>query len=123
MVVKKLLALLLTRLSAVGTVYTASWTATSTNANNVRVTNKITLPKGTYMFVLKCPVCSQEAALAFTVNPFGTTNGGMFARGQSVVTTVQTLSQLTEVYAETAMSQATTYTYTERAYLTAVRIA
>lgn len=116
--IKKLLVKVLNRIQPIGNTYTASWTATSSNANNQRVTDSITLPAGTYILSLKIPACSQESPLAFAVHPIG-----MYAKGQSITTTIVTLSAQTTIYGVTNMSQSTSYTYTERGYLKAVRIA
>lgn len=121
--IKKLLAEVLKRIQPIGNTYTASWTATSSNANNQRVTDSITLPTGTYILSLKIPVCSQESTLAFSVDPIGMSAGGIYAKGQTIITSVATLSAQTTIYGVTNMSHSTSYTYTERGYLKAVRIA
>ena len=125
--IKKLLVKVLNRIQPIGNTYTASWTATSSNANNVRVTNTLTLPAGTYLFFLKVPVCNQST-LYFQVWS-GTddnnyiTAGNVSGAGQSVFSCVATYSQTTTVYGRTNFSMATTYSYLERGYLKAVRIA
>ena len=106
----------------IGQVYTASWTATSSNANMQRVSDTITLPAGTYIFNVKIPVVSQNS-VAFCVEPFGIDVGGWFGAGQVVQTYIYTVSQPTTCYIATSMSSATNYTYIERGYLKAIRIA
>lgn len=110
------------KLNGIGTVYTASWTATSSNANDQRVSNTITIPAGTYIFSVKIPICSQNT-LAFQVLPFGLSCGGWFGAGQVVQNYIYKVTQTTTCYIATSMSQATNYTYIDRGYLKAVRIA
>lgn len=112
----------------VGTVYTAAWTATSSAANNTQVTESLNLPAGIYIFSLKAPVCSQ-ASVYFGIYPFGLENSSSFtgvggtSSGQTIVTSIGILTQPATVYAQTNMSTSTTYTYIERGYLKAIRIA
>ena len=120
--VKEWISKVTNKLNGIGTTYTASWTATSSNGNNQRVTASLTLPAGTYIFSIKCPVVSQNT-VAFSIVPIGLQTGGWFGAGQVVTTTIYTLAEPTTVYVATDMSQATNYTYTERGYLKAVRIA
>lgn len=120
--IKKLIAKILDRLSNTGKIYTASWTATSTNGNVQRCTNSLTLPAGTYIFSVKIPVCSQNK-LAFSVMPMDLTVGGWYGNGQVVQTYIWTLTQTTTCYVATSMSNQTNYTYRERGYFRAVRIA
>ena len=109
--------------SVTGTIYTASWTATSSSATNARMTDTLTLPAGTYIGFIKCPVADQTT-LAFTIEPIGLAAGGMLVGGgQGVLSAPFTLSATTTVYVATSMSFTTTYTYIERGYLKVVRIA
>lgn len=120
--VKELISKVTNKLNAIGTTYTASWTATSTSANLARVTSDLTLPKGTYLFTLKAPACSPTSGLYFGLAPFGLEFTSQFL-SQGVCTTIGTLSSTTTIYGTTNMSQSTNYTYIERGYLKAVRIA
>ena len=56
-------------LSNLGTFYTYSWTAGSSNAYGAQLTSKITLPKGNYILFGVTPVLSvTECAIALTSN-------------------------------------------------------
>ena len=56
-------------LSQLGTFYTYSWTANSSNAYGAQLTQKITLPKGNYILFGVTPVLSvTECAIALTSN-------------------------------------------------------
>lgn len=120
--IKKLLAKILDRLSNTGEIYTASWIATRTNGGGQRCTNYLTLSPGTYIFSIKLPVCSQNT-LAFCVFPMNLPVGGWFGNGQVVQTYIWTLTETTTCYVGTSMSAETNYTYIDRGYLKAVRIA
>lgn len=123
---KQILSKILNRLLYTGEVYTASWIATESSANNVRVTDRLTLPAGTYILFLKVPVCSQSN-LFFQIwsgaDANYTTSGNISGAGQSVFSCVATYIETTIIYGRTNFSAETTYTYLERGYLKAVRIA
>ena len=123
--VKKLIAKITERLSYTGKTYSVGWTATRTNSNNARVTGDLKLPKGTYVCFLKVPIASQNT-LYFEIYTGSANNqyaGNISGAGQSVFSCILELSQETTVYGITNMSMDTTYTYTERGYLKAIRIA
>lgn len=104
---------------AIGTFYSASWSATSTSASNARLTNSLTLPAGVYVVTLNLPNTSTNVYAE--LYPISNHYGQAPALG-SLTWVVQLASQTT-VYARTAMSTSCSYTYTERGRLTAVRIA
>lgn len=87
-----------------------------------RCTNYLTLSPGTYIFSIKLPVCSQNT-LAFCVFSMDLPVGGWFGNGQVVQTYIWTLTETTTCYVGTSMSAETNYTYIDRGYLKAVRIA
>lgn len=99
--------------------YTASWIATSSAANNVKLTGSLILPAGTYVVVANLPNTSTWMA----VQLYGVAN--YYGHGQALQngTWIITLTQETEIYLRTASSTSCTYSYTERGRLTAVRIA
>lgn len=120
--VKKLISKISQRLNAIGTTYTASWAATSTSGTGNRVTNNIVLPAGTYAVSLRIPIASQSAALYFGLSVDSIKYGASYMN-QGIGTYIVTLTQETTIYGVTGMSNPTNYSYTERGYLKAVRIA
>ena len=64
----------------IGTIYTASWQATSSAANSVILTETLTLPKGTYVVVASLPPTNGSTTMAFglydTVHGFGDSTSG-----------------------------------------------
>ena len=104
----------------VGETYTADWTATSSNANNVQVTNSLTLDAGTYLISVKSPVCSQDSCF-FGLYPFGLTYSSIFFN-QDIRTYTISVTQSTTIFVVTNMSTATNYSYIDRGYLKASRL-
>lgn len=103
-----------------GETYTASWTATSTNANGARVTNSLTLDAGTYLITIKTPVLSHDNCY-FGLNSFSLVTSSKYS-SQDVRNQVLVLTQRTTFYVATDMSLATNYSYIERGYLKARRM-
>lgn len=120
--VKKLISKISQRLNAIGTTYTASWTATSTSGGSARVTNSITLPAGTYIVSLRMPIASQSTALYFGLSINSIKYGATYAN-QGIASFIVTLTQEAAIYGVAGMSNSTNYSYIERGYLSAVRIA
>ena len=104
----------------VGETYTADWTATSSNANNVQVTDSLTLDAGTYLISVKSPVCSQDSCF-FGLYPFGLTYSSIFFN-QDIRTYTISVTQSTTIFVVTNMSTATNYSYIDRGYLKASRL-
>lgn len=125
---KQLVAKILTRFTLVGTEYVAYWSASSSNQNNQRVTDSLTLPAGTYFMFFKAPMCSQSA-LFFQIYYDGAddyhypTASAVPGQGQSTFACLVKLDSQKTVYARTNFSTQTTYTYLERGWIRAVRIA
>lgn len=105
------------KLHAIGTVYTASWTATSSSAANTQLTGSISLPAGTYIVVLVSPVLSAQCAIGFA----GIT--AVFGQNGDSKTSILTVTTTTTVLARSGQSASVNFTYTERGFLKAVRIA
>ena len=108
----------------IGQVYSTGWTATRTSSLDARVTGDLRLPKGTYICFLKVPVASQTVLFFEVFAGSANTNhaGNVSGAGQGVFSCIVELSQDTTVYGVAKMSTDTTYTYTERGYLKALRI-
>ena len=105
----------------VGDYYEAAWTATSSSANNTRLTNSFTLPAGTYLIWAKLPFISTStffAGLSFNSTGYGT---GQLANQQSATWVVQLGSQTT-MHLVATQSAACTFSYLERGGLYAVRL-
>lgn len=99
--------------------YTASWVATSSAANNVKLTDSLILPAGTYVVVANLPNTSTWMAVQLYGVDSYYGHGQMLQHGTWIIT----LTQETEIYLRTASSVSCTYSYTNRGRLTAVRIA
>lgn len=102
-----------------GAIYTAPWTATSSNASNTRVTGTVTIPAGTYVILLKIPECSQTNALAFGPD-YG--DSQIFAKSQSTGVYFASFNSSHDLYAVCGMSQPTNYSYIDRGSIKAIRI-
>lgn len=106
----------------IGTTYKAAWTATSSSATSTKVTASLTLPAGVYIITIKTPVMSSiDLPLGLNISS-GQDDISCF-RSQDMRTFVKTLTTATTIYVDTAFSTSVTYTYTERGYLKATRIA
>ena len=110
-----------------GQYYAAAWTATSTNSNGARLTDDITLPKGTYILSAKVPVVTSGTFPGVVLKQSGGTdleNGSLAALGsQMEASFIVKLSAQKTVYMAVAGSAACSYSYLERGWLRAVRIA
>ena len=112
---KKLLTKILTRIKAIGTVYTAAWTAASNSASSTVLTGSINLPAGTYLLVVIAPTMSSELVTILTGHYLH-----LSSLGSAV--TVFTTSGATATL-RSAQSSSVTFSNIERGSLTAIRIA
>ena len=99
-----------------GAIYSASWKATSSSANNTQLTNDITIPAGTYILILLGPIGSVD----YSVGLAGKYKQ-MIKSGDAFVIPY-TCNQTVSFHASSAQSAAVTFSYTERGSLTAVQI-
>lgn len=112
-----------------GGVQTASWTANSSSANNVKVTDSLHLVPGTYVITLKYPAVSANlwTTLFYSRDGGSSTLLDSFTVSQGIScsshTYVINIPFELDVWAETATSTAITYTYKERGGLRAIQIA
>ena len=119
----KILSFIADRLSAIGTAYTAAWTASRTDQFSQAVTGQIVLPAGTYVIQLKVPVYTDTTKKYW----FGVRNLSQsaleFSNHDSRTYIAQFTSQTT-VCGETQQSGATSFAsaYLNRGYLKALRI-
>lgn len=109
-----------------GTVLTATWIASSTSATGIKVTNSITLPKGTYLVVARTPYISTGNPLlglrktgSEDLAQLMSGTQGQYAQG---VFTVQSSGD-ESVALYTSSSFSVTYDALARGSLTAIRIA
>lgn len=121
----RILAFIADRLSAIGTIYTASWTASSTSSITA-VTGALTIPKGIYIAVVATPYIQSGNALVglrkntvadMTRLLYG--SQGSYAQGTYVINATE--QQTLRVYSESYL--ATSYAATERGGLKIIRIA
>lgn len=112
-----------------GGVQTASWTANSSSANNVKLTDSLHLVPGTYVITLKYPAVSANlyTTLFYSRNGGSSTLLDSFTVSQGIScsshTYVVNIPFELDLWAETATSTAITYTYKERGGLRAIQIA
>lgn len=114
---KRLLTKVLTYLNAIGTVYTAAWIATESHANSTPLTEYVVIPPGTYVIALTAPNMSGSMA----ISGIGIT-GTLVANG-STLTSIIKISSTGYFRALSAQSASVTFSYIERGFLRAVRIA
>ncbi len=111
-----------------GGVQTASWTANSSNANNVKLTDSLHLTAGTYVITLKYPAVSANlyTTLFYSRNGGSSTLLDSFTVSQGIScsshTYVVNIPFELDLWAETATSTSITYTYKERGGLRAIQI-
>lgn len=110
------------RWGEIGTTYKAAWTAASSNASSTKVTDNLTLPAGIYIITIKTPIMSTDE-LPFGLNISQGQEDVSFFRSQDMRTFVKIITTTTTIYVDTAFSMSATFTYTERGYLKATRIA
>lgn len=107
-----------------GAVQTASWTANSSNANNVKLTDSIHLTAGTYVITVKFP---NTSATLSTAIQYGTgTLLDSFCTGQGIAYSshsyVISIPSEIDIFVATATSSSITYTYKDRGGLRAIQI-
>lgn len=112
----------------VGTVLTGAWTAASSSATLVKLTNSITLTKGVWLVIVTVPVVG-EGSSNVTVGPQITVVdnnqfGAAIGAGAQAMRIIS-VSSTQEVYAISASSAAVTYTntYFGRGGIRAIKIA
>ena len=109
------------------TVLAANWTATQTSANNVKVTDDLSLSEGLWLVILTVPFASSGTPIvridgdgSFYAHQFGTTN----ASGAQTMKVINVDSNGTTVYGMSSSSAVVTYdsAYLSRGGLVAVRL-
>ena len=125
MSIKELVTRLISKLNLIGTVYEANWTASTSSANGVVLTENLSLPAGTYVVTLREPT----ASAAFTVAIYDTANGAddryyYFPQtvGMGCSSCVVTMRTAGTLRAQSAQSGAVTFTNLARGRLTAIRV-
>ena len=108
-----------------GGVQTASWTANSSAANNVKLTDSIHLTAGTYVITVKYPGISATLSTAIQygtgtlLDSFCTSAGAAYSSHSYVIN----ISSELDIFVVSATSTSITYTYKERGGLRAIQIA
>ena len=109
------------------TVLAANWTATQTSANNVKVTDDLSLTEGLWLVILTVPFASSGTPIvridgtgSFYAHQMGTTNGS----GAQTVKIVNVDSNGITIYGMSSSSSSVTYdsAFHSRGGLIAVRL-
>lgn len=107
-----------------GGVQTASWTANSSNANNVKLTDSIHLTAGTYVITVKYPGISATLSTAIQygtgtlLDSFCLSAGAAYSSHSYVINIPSEL----DIFVATSTSSSITYTYKDRGGLRAIQI-
>lgn len=108
-----------------GKYYSAAWTADSSSAWGTRLTENLTLPKGTYVIMCKIPIVTGNFTGVALM-----TSSGVISDFDQIVTGSQQSTVLIEkfdtektVYLGTAGSGVCSYSYKDRGGMRAIRIA
>lgn len=114
---KKLLTKLCEKVGVIGTVYRAPWTATTASGTQW-LTDGITLPSaGTYIIVIHVPNCTSQFILGLA-GGFHTLSG--LASGTTIY---RTSTDGIVIRARLEQSTSVTFSYIDRGWLEAIRIA
>lgn len=112
----------------IGTFYTATWKASSSAANSTILTNDMVLPKGRYIIDVQSPQVSSSSAIAGLKAQTGTivkpVENVWFYLGlyNHLLTSIEVTSTTANVTLVTGFSASVTYSYTDRAYIRAIRV-
>ena len=112
-----------------GITVSAAWTATKTNANNVRVTDIMTIPeKGVWLILIGIPIVDREDiifGLHGSISNIPSSSAFYFpCKNQAKYCVLINVSaDNTEIYLITAASAETNYSYINRGYISAVKMA
>ena len=99
-----------------GSIYRASWTASSSSANNTPLTGDITIPAGTYVVTCISPIASANVSIAIAGQ-----YKEMIKNGDSF-TIIYSCNDTVTFHVSSAQSTSVTFSYTERGSLTAIQI-
>lgn len=99
-----------------GSIYRASWAASSSSANNTPLTGDITIPAGTYVINCISPVASANVSIAIAGQ-----YKEMIKSGDSF-TVIYSCDDTVTLHVSSAQSASVTFSYTERGSLTAIQI-
>ena len=112
--------------ASIGKVYTADWTANSSNNYGLRMTDTMTLPKGTYVVVMKIPYVASGtfggAQLFYGSGTLLDSRSICVVGSQQVATVIISLYAEFTIYIATAGSASCTFNYLERGGLVAIKI-
>lgn len=114
--------------SNIGVFYTATWKATSSSANGTILTNDMVLPKGKYIIDVQSPQVNSNTAIAGLSAKTGTivkpVENVWFYLGlyNHLLTSIEVTSTTANVTLVTGFSASVTYSYTDRAYIRAIRV-
>lgn len=122
---KVLISKILNWIAGTNRYYSASWTATSSSATGVQLTDSVSLPKGTYLIAVGSPYVTKAAMLAGLKIGSATdvtTLVHMPVNSYSKASYIVNLTSTSSVYLVSQSSAATTFTNTDKGSLKAVRL-
>ena len=102
-----------------GTTYSAAWTASSSTATRTKLTDSIVLPPGTYIIVLITPSISTSNGWVGFMK-FDKWLGNI--NGPEWMVLIETLTETTELYAQSGTGSTMTFDSLSRAGLKAMRV-
>lgn len=114
---KKLLTKLCKKVGVIGTIYSAPWLATESHAHSTPLTDYLVLPPGTYVITITAPNMTGSMA----ISGIGAT--GTLAMSGATLTSLVKISDIGYFRALSAQSASVTFSYIDRGYLRAIRIA
>ena len=123
--IKALIANILEWIVGTNRYYSANWTATSSNASNIRLTDDMILPKGTYLIAVGSPYIQGATGLAgLQIGTTGdlTTFVSLPVNTYTRASYIVQLSSQQTVYLKTQSTASVTFANTERGSLKAVRL-
>lgn len=123
LILKQILKKITQRFNVSGMFYSADWTAASCSANDVVLTDSLTLPAGKYVLTVSYPnLSTSEYSTAIWING---ARAGRYIRQLTTNSTsiVMNLSTTASVQLRSSQSTACTFSYLTRGGLLALRIA
>lgn len=110
------------KLPIIGATYSASWAASSSSTSGNAISQKMTLPAGTYIIVIRIPTASrslfyQMSNISSSINQYWQIGSG------GTASLIITLAAQTETQLMTADSASITWSNQNRGGVAAIRIA
>ena len=110
------------KLPIVGTTYSASWAASASSTSGNAITQKMTLPAGTYIIIIRIPTASRS--LFYQLSNISSSINQYWQIGSAgTASLIVTLASQTETQLMTADSASITWSSQNRGGVAAIRIA